>query len=193
MTGKKVDKTGRTTHVPADHRQAKANRAPRGEPWVWITRSMLGSPAWAAMSLAAHKIVERIAIEHMSHAGTANGKLVVTFSDFERFGIRRASIADAVAEATGLGWIDVVEHGRAGLADFRFPSEYRLTWLPGYDGYWASNRWKEVKTSDQAQAVLARIHRTRAASRAATADKIEQRKIAKAARKPNTRPAQIAA
>ena len=56
------------------------------------------------MSLAARKIVERVAIEHMGHGGTLNGSLIVTYDDFETFGVRRKSIAPAIKKAVALGF-----------------------------------------------------------------------------------------
>ena len=38
------------------------------------------------MSRAARLVVDRVMIEHMAHAGTENGNLVVTYADFVKFG-----------------------------------------------------------------------------------------------------------
>jgi len=60
----------------------RENRPPKDMPWIWLTREMLESPAWRAMDmLAARRVVERIILEHMAHAGTENGNLIVTYAD----------------------------------------------------------------------------------------------------------------
>jgi hypothetical protein len=64
------------------HSAKQGNRPPKGEPWIWLTREMLSSPAWRALSPAALKVVKRVMLEHMAHACTANGNLVVTYGDF---------------------------------------------------------------------------------------------------------------
>jgi hypothetical protein len=46
-------------------------------------RQMIESPAWRALSLAARKALDRIEIEHLDHGGAENGKLPVTYRNFE--------------------------------------------------------------------------------------------------------------
>ena len=60
---------------------------------------MLESEAWRALSLNAHKVIDRVKIEHMHHGGTENGNLIVTHADFQAYGVRRQSIAAAIREA----------------------------------------------------------------------------------------------
>ena len=48
---------------------------------------MLRSPAMAVLSLSARRVLERLEIEMADHGGTDNGRLPVTFDDFQRFGI----------------------------------------------------------------------------------------------------------
>ena len=71
-------------------------------PFVWLTREMLESEAWRAMPLPARRIVERLMIEHMSHAGTMNGELPCTYDDFQRFGVSRKNISAAIRVAVAL-------------------------------------------------------------------------------------------
>jgi hypothetical protein len=93
-------------------------------------------------------------IEHMSHAGTDNGRLPVTYDDFEAYGIRRSSIGQAITIAIKLGWIDLVVPGVRGSGIARRPHQFGLTWLPRADFTSATNRWKGV-TQEMADAVLA--------------------------------------
>jgi hypothetical protein len=48
---------------------------------------MLESPAYRALSLSGHRIWARIQIEHAHHGGKENGKLPVTYRDFNEFGV----------------------------------------------------------------------------------------------------------
>jgi hypothetical protein len=144
VAGYRHDHKGRSTHTPRQSRLAKANRPPDGEPWVWITLEMMASAAFAGLNLAARRIHDRLLIEHMSHAGKENGKLVVTYSDFVHFGLRRASIADGIRALEASGLIAIVERGRRTSADFKFPSRYRLTHLPSADGTPATNEWRRL-------------------------------------------------
>lgn len=115
------------------------NKPPEGETWVWVTQEMLNSPAWRYLSGNAQKIVSRLIVEHLTHAGTKNGNLICTYSDFESYGIRRNSIAVAIREAENAGWIKVTK-GWA-YRGHREPSVYRLTWLPE-NWHYPTNDWR---------------------------------------------------
>ena len=108
------------------------------------------------MRLAARKIVDREIIEHLAHAGTENGNLITTYTDFQHFGLRRrSSIAPAIIEAETLGFIDVIERGGSAYAELRNPSRYALAWLDRKDGTPPTNRWKAFETTaDARNAVL---------------------------------------
>jgi hypothetical protein len=113
---------------------------------------MLESPAFRVLSLSAHRVLNRIEIEMAHHGGTENGRLAVTYDDFEAYGIHRHAIASAIREAVALGFVEVTEKGRAGNAEHRKSSRYRLTYrhakgLPG-DG---THEWRKA-ASDLAEA-----------------------------------------
>ena len=56
------------------------------------------------MSLTGHRILDRIEIELADHGGKDNGKLPVTYADFEEFGIgNRHAIAPGIREVCALG------------------------------------------------------------------------------------------
>jgi hypothetical protein len=59
---------------------------------------MLESPAYRALSLGALRVLSRVEIELAHHGGNDNGKLPVTYDDFERYGIHRHSIRPAISE-----------------------------------------------------------------------------------------------
>lgn len=136
--------------------QAK-NRPPEGEPFFWLTLEMLSSPAMQVMTLPARKVLDVVVIEHMQHGGTQNGALPVTYDNFAAAGIRRQSIPAAIDTAVELGWIDLVRTGGRSYGPARRPSEYGLTWLPRCDNTPASNRWKAIRTREQAASIVNRI------------------------------------
>jgi hypothetical protein len=127
----------------------KRNHPPPGEPWVWLTREILESEAWRSLSRAARLVIDRVILEHMAHAGTENGNLIVTYHDFEKFGIRRGSLKAAISDAVAHGLIIVTEKGRASVGPDRWPSKYALGWLPLRDGSAAFNRWKHWHCSNR--------------------------------------------
>jgi hypothetical protein len=97
---------------------------------------MIESPSYRVLSLSAHRVLSRIEIELAHHGGNDNGRLPVTFENFQKYGIDRHAIAPAIRECVALGFIVVTEPGRAGNAEFRSPNLFRLTYkhckgLPG--------------------------------------------------------------
>jgi hypothetical protein len=93
---------------------------------------MLRSPAYRALSLSGHRVIARIEVELASHGGTMNGRLPVTYGDFQRYGVDRQSIASAIREVVELGFVEVTERGRPSESDFgRHPNMFRLTYRHG--------------------------------------------------------------
>jgi hypothetical protein len=117
---------------------------------------MLESDAWKAMPIGARRVVDRIVLENMAHAGTRNGSLIVTYDDFIEFGLAsRRATASAIRTASELGFIDVVERGRRCFGGVRRPSQYGLTWLDRSDGTARSNRWRTIASRGEAKARIA--------------------------------------
>jgi hypothetical protein len=137
----------------------KRNHPPQNQPWVWFTREMLESDAWHSAPINTRRVVERVILEHMAHAGTMNGELVVTFADFEKFGIRLGSIAGAIKDAVGRGLIIITQKGRASRGEDRWPSRYALAWLPMRNGAAAPNRWKGWSSGNSMKCVTLRRRR----------------------------------
>jgi hypothetical protein len=71
----------------------------------------------------------------MMHGGAENGNLVCTYDDFENAGIRRMSISCAIQECVALGFVEVTVKGGLARADFKRPSNYRLTYVAAYLNY----------------------------------------------------------
>lgn len=110
---------------------------------------MLESAAYRTLSLAAHRVIDRISIELMHHGGADNGRLPVTYDDFEKYGIHRHSIAAAIREAAALGFIEIMEQGRAGNAKWRRPHLYRLTFARSdKDRNEGTHEWKNIGEED---------------------------------------------
>ena len=114
--------------------------------WSGRLIEMLESPAFRALSLAAHRVLYRVEIELAHHGGQDNGRLPVTFDDFEQYGIHRHSIAPGIREAVALGFLEVTQHGRAGNAEWRQPNLFRLTYRPakGVYGSDCSHEWRNI-------------------------------------------------
>lgn len=111
---------------------------------------MLGSPAYRVLSLSGHRILSRIEVEQASHAGTENGKLPVTYDDFEEYGIHRHAISSAIDEVVALGFVEITQRGRGGNAEFRLPHKFRLTYLNSPDGWAPTHEWRKFKTLAEA-------------------------------------------
>ena len=73
---------------------------------------MLKSPAYRALSLGGHRALARLEIENLLHAEKENGRLIVTFSDFDAFGIRRRNVPAVLQEIEQLGFIRITERGK---------------------------------------------------------------------------------
>lgn len=110
---------------------------------------MLESPAYRALSLSAHRIIDRIAIELMHHGGADNGRLPVTYDDFEQYGVHRHAIAPAIREAAALGFIEITQEGRAGNSEWRKPNLFRLTFArSNNDRGDGTHEWRNISEED---------------------------------------------
>ena len=103
---------------------------------------MLVSHAYRKLSGNALKVLSRVMFEHTAHAGTMNGKLIVTHANFEEYGIRRASISEAIRQCEYMGFLSV-ERGHF-YKGGNESNVYRLTILPSHDGKPATNEWKSI-------------------------------------------------
>ena len=129
----------------AQRKTGQNSKIPEGIPFVWFTKDMLESVAFRALSGNARKVLDRILIEHMAHAGTENGNLVSTYDQIVKYGVRRQSIQACLNELNYMGFIRV-KKGWAFRGNHP-PSRYRLTWLGTADGLPATNEWKSITDS----------------------------------------------
>jgi hypothetical protein len=114
--------------------------------------ALLKSPAYRALNIHEHRVLTRIEIEHAAHAGKDNGKLPVTFDDFEHYGVGRRYIGPAIAALAGLGFLEVMQKGRASNGEFRAPSLYRLTYL--HTDTPPTNEWARIRSLTEAEAIV---------------------------------------
>ena len=124
----------------------RLNAPPTKQPWAWLTLEILSSDAYRSLSGNAMKVLNRIIVEHMHHAGLENGRLPVSYDDFEKYGLRRHAIRPALDELIAAGFIRIARPGRRSHgADPGSVAEYRITWLAvstPTDFKPPSNEWK---------------------------------------------------
>jgi hypothetical protein len=115
---------------------------------------MLESPAYRALSLAALRVISRVEIELAHHGGKDNGKLPVTYDNFQDYGIDRHAIGPAIREAVALGFLEITVTGRAGNAEWRAPNLFRITFRPanGVPGD-GSHEWRQIDDKNTAVSV----------------------------------------
>ena len=119
--------------------------------------AMLRSASFRVLSRASHMVLARIEIEHSQHGGNHNGQLPITYEHFVEYGLHRHAIAPAIRELSALGIIEVTLRGVAGNAEYRRPSQYRLTYRHAHgelgDG---THEWRKIETIEQAEAIAKR-------------------------------------
>lgn len=119
-------------------------------------RQLVESPAMRVLSLAAHQALMRIEVEHMSHGGVENGKLPVTYRQFEEWRVRRHRVASGVRELVALGIIEITRRGYSGAADMRAPNLYRLTYLQAWNAKdTGTHEYLRIGSVEQAEAIAA--------------------------------------
>jgi hypothetical protein len=119
---------------------------------------MLESPAYRVLSLSAHRVMDRIAIELGHHGGNDNGKLPVTYEQFMEYGIDRHAVAPAIRELEALGFIEVTQRGRPSAGEFRLPNLFRITWANCKSTSAPSHEWRRIQDVQTAE-ILARAAR----------------------------------
>ena len=144
------DAKGRSTGRLKAHPKSKLEG-----PFIAHTRDLLASPVWGVLTLADRRVLDRLELEHMAHAGTENGNLKCTYTDFENHGIRRASIAPALRRLETLGLVETIERGRIARGEFRFPAIYRLTYVGG--NIPATDDWKRHATPESVERALSKV------------------------------------
>jgi hypothetical protein len=146
------------------------------------TIEMLLSPAFRVLSLTGHRILARLEIELARHGGKDNGRLPVTFADFEEYGIERHAIGPGVREVCALGLVENTRPGHSGNGEFRSPNLFRLTYLRAY-GKDPTHDWRQIETAEEAERI-AREARRLVKTRVTARSKLPQKKHFTSAGKP---------
>jgi hypothetical protein len=125
------------------------------------------------LSLVERRALDRIELEHMAHGGAENGKLPVTYVDFEKWGVRPDSIAGAIRALAALGIIEITRHGYGGAAEKREPNLYRLTyvraWNAGRADETGTHEYLRIKTVEKAEEIAKRARKAISARNSARA------------------------
>jgi ribosomal protein S14 len=143
----RVNRTGRSSGQPVPSIK-KLLQAPKGEPWIWLSRELMESPAWRGMSINTHKFIDFLLVEHCSHGGQENGNLKATYDQLVKFGLTRKSIREAIAEGEALGLVR-----QKGPSIQRVPNRFRLTFYSTIfkdrmGGEPPTNDWRRVAEND---------------------------------------------
>jgi hypothetical protein len=109
---------------------SKAAKAALGtNGFIAHTRALLESDAWEGRSIHLVRVINRLELEHLDHAGKQNGYLKVTYEDFVKHRVSRRFIKPALQEGVARGLLRIEHKGRY-MGDGRHdPSLYRLTYL----------------------------------------------------------------
>jgi hypothetical protein len=104
------------------------------EPFVMLPIAVMESEPWRTLPIYARRVLDRIIVEHATHYGQRNGRLVVSYRDFREYGISdRTSIAKGIRILAERGFLEIVEAGRWNGGRGRRAARYRLTFLPTKD------------------------------------------------------------
>jgi hypothetical protein len=129
----------------------KAGQIP--DAFAWRTIPMLESPAYRTLSLSAHRVLARLEIELARRKGapSANGDLICTYDDFAEYGLHPHAIGPAIRELVALGFIEITEKGKAGVAGFRKANKFRLTYRHSEGRKVPSDEWRRIKSPKEAE------------------------------------------
>jgi hypothetical protein len=109
-------------------RAAKAALGHHG--FIAHTPELIASDAWRRRSIHLVRILDRLELEHLAHAGKENGFLRCTYEQLAAYGVARQYIKPAIADGVALGLIKVTHVGGYSGAGRNDPSTYQVTYLP---------------------------------------------------------------
>lgn len=129
---------------------AHSGRAKRWRPeppFLILPRALLESPGYRALSVPARHVVDFLQLEHLSHGGAENGRLLAPYAQLEKFGISSRDIRGALDMAEAFGIIRCTQRGER-LGGRTKASTYALTWYPTADGELPSEEFRRVTVQD---------------------------------------------
>ena len=142
----KANATGRSSGIRTG-RRGEAHRPPPGEPWVWLTRDLLASDAWRALSINGRRLIDFLLIEDMNHAGTENGNLAAPYNGLQEYGLSRRLIRSAIVETVRLGLVRITKTSRR-IAGRNEMARYRLTFRADNSDNPPTNDWKRFRAPE---------------------------------------------
>ena len=122
---------------------------------------MMESPAYRVLSLSGRRVLDRIMIELGHHGGNDNGKLPVTYEQFEEYGIDRHAIAPAIRELEALGFLEVTQRGKPSAGEFRLPNLFRLTCVNCMSTPQPTHEWRRIPDMKAAEALAKAARRAK--------------------------------
>jgi hypothetical protein len=105
------------------------------------------------------RVMHRIELEHMNHGGAENGRLIVTFDQFVKWGLCRRLIAPAIRELAVLGFLEVTEQGHAGAAGNGKATRFRLTYVNCKSREQPTDEWRRIDAIEIAKAIVSAAKR----------------------------------
>jgi hypothetical protein len=129
--------------------------------WISYSISMVESPALRVLSVSAVRVMHRLEVEHMHHGGAENGRLIVTYDQFEEWGVAPNAISPAIRELVELGFVEITEKGCGGNENQRRATRYRLTYVNNKSRDQPTNEWTKVKTIEDAEDLAASARATK--------------------------------
>jgi hypothetical protein len=158
-------RSGKHLTTPISKDEAKYLKIDWEGGWIAIGLSMLESPAYRAMSRAAHLVLSRLMAEHIKHSRKENGRLAVTYDEFVLYGVGdRKQVSAALKELHLLGFVKCTDRGRRPYgSDKGKAATYRLTFdaaLPEKNRY-ATNEWRRWNDMEMVKAMLAGTRKRR--------------------------------
>jgi hypothetical protein len=129
---------------PGRHRRAEFDT-----PWAPIPAEVLESHAYRSLGVNALRSLARIIVEYIHEGGTENGRLIVTYVQFTRYGVTHTERAKAIEELEFKGLIRLKRGYRVGVT--KTPNEYTLTFLTTFDGARPTNDWKKFAPDHDAE------------------------------------------
>jgi hypothetical protein len=116
-------------------------------PFVGHSRAMRESPGFAALNLAARRVLDFIELEHLAHGGTDNGNLMAPYAQLEKTGISSRDIRPAIEMLTVFGFIRRTDAGER-LGGRPNAATYALTFYPTFDGTPPTEDFRIVTLAD---------------------------------------------
>lgn len=132
---------------------------PDGEPWLWMTQTMMGSTTFRALGINARRVLDFLMYEHAAHGGQENGNLVAPYDQLEKWGVTKRDIATAIRELIVTGFIVKTFQGMR--TEGGSPSRFELTWL-STEGWGSKGKMSKGRPASHLWCkVIERLHRDR--------------------------------